>query len=75
MGADELSTVRATRPPPRPRVLLADDHTRLREALLDEFDRWAYAEGVQLLEAPEDVKRYRKAYLAQVRGQLREAHG
>ena len=45
------------------------------EDLLDEFDRWADAEGVQLLEAPEDVKRYRKAYLAQVRGQLREAHG
>ena len=45
------------------------------EELLDEFDRWADAEGVQLLEAPEEVKRYRKAYLDQVRGQLQAAHG
>jgi hypothetical protein len=40
------------------------------EALLDDIDRWADAEGVQLLEAPEDVRRYRKAFLDQVRGQL-----
>jgi hypothetical protein len=45
------------------------------EKLLDEFDRWADAEGVQLLEAPEDIKRYRKAYLDQVRSQLKAAHG
>ena len=45
------------------------------EELLDEFDRWADAEGVQLLEAPEDVKHYRKAYLAQVRAQLQDANG
>jgi hypothetical protein len=45
------------------------------EELLDEFDRWADAEGVQLLEAPEDIKRYRKAYLDQVRAQLQEANG
>ena len=45
------------------------------EQLLDDFDRWARAEGVQLLEAPEDVKRYRKAYLDQVRAQLQAAHG
>jgi hypothetical protein len=45
------------------------------EDLLDEFDRWANAEGVQLLEAPEEIKRYRKAYLDQVRGQLQAAHG
>jgi hypothetical protein len=45
------------------------------EALLDEFDRWANDEGVQLLEAPEDIKRYRKAYLAQVRVQLKAAAG
>jgi hypothetical protein len=45
------------------------------ENLLDEFDRWANAEGVQLLEAPEEIKRYRKAYLDQVRGQLQAAHG
>ena len=43
------------------------------EELLDEFDRWAHADGVQLLEAPEDVKAYRKAYLDQVRGQLQAA--
>jgi hypothetical protein len=43
------------------------------EELLDEFDRWAGAEGVQLLEAPEDVRRYRKAYLDQVRAQLEAA--
>jgi hypothetical protein len=41
------------------------------EELLDEFDRWADADGVRLLEAPEDVRRYRKAYLDQVRSQLR----
>jgi hypothetical protein len=45
------------------------------EELLDEFDRWADAEGVRLLEAPEDIKRYRQAYLDQVRGQLQKANG
>ena len=45
------------------------------EELLDEFDLWANAEGVQLLEAPEEIKRYRKAYLDQVRAQLQAAHG
>jgi hypothetical protein len=45
------------------------------EELLDEFDRWADAEGVQLLEAPEDIKRYRQAYLDQLRAQLQEADG
>ena len=43
------------------------------DELLDEFDRWADAEGVHLLEAPEDVKAYRKAYLDQVRTQLQSA--
>jgi hypothetical protein len=43
------------------------------EELLDEFDAWAGAEGVQLLEAPEDIKRYRKAYLDQLRTQLQSA--
>jgi hypothetical protein len=43
------------------------------QELLDEFDRWAEAEGVQLLEAPEDIRRYRKAYLDQVRAQLEAA--
>ena len=45
------------------------------EDLLDEFDRWANAEGVQLLEAPDDIRRYRKAYLDQVRTQLQAARG
>ena len=45
------------------------------EELLDEFDRWADDEGVRLLEAPEDIKRYRKAYLDQVRAQLLEPDG
>jgi hypothetical protein len=45
------------------------------EELLDEFDRWADADGVRLLEAPEDVKRYRKVYLDQVRAQLKAANG
>jgi hypothetical protein len=40
------------------------------EALLDELDRWAASEAVQLLEAPEEVRRYRQAYLAQARAQL-----
>ena len=45
------------------------------EELLDEFDRWADAEGVRLLEAPDDVKQYRKVYLGQVRAQLKAANG
>ena len=45
------------------------------EELLDEFDLWANDEGVRLLEAPEEVKRYRKAYLDQVRDQLQAADG
>ena len=45
------------------------------EDLLDEFDRWADAESVRLLEAPDDIKRYRKAYLDQVRDQLQTADG
>jgi hypothetical protein len=45
------------------------------EELLNEFDRWSDAEGVRLLEAPEDIKRYRQAYLEQVRAQLQGANG
>jgi hypothetical protein len=45
------------------------------EELLDEFDRWARTEDVLLLEAPEDIKRYRKTYLDQVRTQLTTADG
>jgi hypothetical protein len=39
-------------------------------ALLDELDRWAKDKRANLLEAPEDVKRYRAAYLDQVRAEL-----
>ena len=45
------------------------------EDMLDEIDRWAEAESVQLLEAPDDIRRYRKAYLDQVRVQLKAADG
>jgi hypothetical protein len=44
------------------------------ETLMDDLDRWAATE-IQLLEAPEDVKRYRQAYLDQARAQLRSARG
>jgi hypothetical protein len=43
------------------------------EELLDEFDLWARTDDVRLLEAPEDIKRYRKAYLDQIRAQLTAA--
>ena len=43
------------------------------EELLDEFDLWARTENVLLLEAPDDIRRYRKAYLDQVRAQLTAA--
>jgi hypothetical protein len=39
-------------------------------ALLDDLDRWAQDKRANLLEAPEDVKRYRADYLAQVRAEL-----
>jgi hypothetical protein len=45
------------------------------EALLDELDRWAGTEAVRLLEAPEDVKRYRAAFLTQARAQLKGTRG
>ena len=45
------------------------------EDLLDAIDRWAETESVQLLEAPDDVRRYRKAYLDQVRLQLQGSDG
>jgi hypothetical protein len=41
--------------------------------LLEELDDWAHDKQANLLEAPEDVKRYRVAYLAQVRKQLQAA--
>ena len=40
-----------------------------------ELDRWAGTESVRLLEAPEDVKRYRAAFLTQARSQLEGTHG
>jgi hypothetical protein len=55
-----------------PAALVACDEI---EDLLDEFDRWAQADSVRLLEAPDDIKRYRKAYLDQVRVQLQAADG
>jgi hypothetical protein len=45
------------------------------ETLLDELDHWAGSGAVQLLEAPEDVRRYRQAYLDQARAQLRQVAG
>jgi hypothetical protein len=45
------------------------------EALMEELDRSARAGEHGLLEAPEDVKRYRSEYLAQTRAQLRGASG
>jgi hypothetical protein len=45
------------------------------EALLEELDRSAGAGERGLLEAPEEVKRYRTEYLAQTRAQLRGAAG
>jgi hypothetical protein len=45
------------------------------EDLLEEIDRWAQAESVQLLEAPDDVKDYRRVYLDQVRQQLKVVGG
>jgi hypothetical protein len=38
--------------------------------LLEELDQWVHDKLANLLEAPEDVKRYRAAYLAQAREQL-----
>jgi hypothetical protein len=45
------------------------------EDLLEAIDRWAETESVRLLEAPDDVRRYRKAYLDQVRLQLQGSDG
>lgn len=43
------------------------------ERLLNELDEYAGEGGGELLPAPEDVKRYRREYFAQVRAQLRAA--
>src|SRR5215207_6343184 len=41
--------------------------------LLEELDQWVNDKQANLLEAPEDVKRYRAAYLAQACEQLQAA--
>jgi hypothetical protein len=43
--------------------------------LLEELDDWAHDKQANLLEAPEDVKRYRAAYLGQAREQFQAALG
>jgi hypothetical protein len=44
-------------------------------ALIDELDRWTGTSDLGLLEAPEDVKRYRSEFLAQTRAQLQAGRG
>jgi hypothetical protein len=64
-------TVRVTMPDELvPVALAACDEL---EALLDELDDWARTGELSLLEAPEEVRRYRTAYLAQARARLRGA--
>jgi hypothetical protein len=43
------------------------------EGLLEELDQWVNDKQANLLEAPEDVKRYRAANLARARAQLQAA--
>jgi len=43
--------------------------------LPEELDDWAHDKQANLLEAPEDVKRYRAAYLGQAREQFQAALG
>jgi hypothetical protein len=43
------------------------------EQLLEDLERWAGDADLAILEPPPEVKAYRTAYLAQVRGQLRQA--
>lgn len=43
--------------------------------LLEELDEWVHDKQVNLLEAPEDVKRYRVTYLSQARQRLQAALG
>lgn len=50
-----------------PSVLSACDDL---ERLLEDLDRWVGEAGTDVLEAPEDVKRYRRAYIGQIRAQL-----
>jgi hypothetical protein len=73
LAKESVFTVRVTLPDELvPAALAACDEL---EALLDELDGWAETEELRLLAAPEDVKRYRNAYLAQARTQLQGATG
>ena len=73
LAREPTFTVRFTLPDELvPAALAACDEL---EVLLDELDGWAETAKVQLLAAPEDVRRYRKAYLAQARAQLHETAG
>jgi PleD family two-component response regulator len=60
VGADELETSGETRLPPRPRVLLADDHPRLRQALRDLLVETGF-EVVGESESPELERQAREA--------------
>jgi hypothetical protein len=40
------------------------------ERVLQELDRWVCETGADVLEAADDVKRYRRAYIHQIRAQL-----
>jgi hypothetical protein len=50
-----------------PALLAACDEL---ERLLEELDRWAHGSELAILEPSQDVKAYRLAFLAQLRGQL-----
>ncbi|HEX9344182.1 MAG TPA: hypothetical protein VF995_11280 [Actinomycetota bacterium] len=58
---------------PEAQVPAALDATTQLQQLFDQFDRWAAASRNQLFEAPDEVKRYRRTYLAQLRSQLAAA--
>jgi hypothetical protein len=69
MAGEPTFTVRFTVPDDLvPAALDACDEV---EALMEDLDRSARSGELGLLEAPEDVKRYRTEYLAQTRAQLR----
>jgi hypothetical protein len=71
MAGEPTFTVRFTVPDELvPAALDACDEV---EALMEDLDRSARSGELGLLEAPEDVKRYRTEYLAQTRAQLRGA--
>jgi hypothetical protein len=71
MAGEPTFTVRFTVPDELvPAALDACDEV---EALMEDLDRSARSGEHGLLEAPEDVKRYRTEYLAQTRAQLRGA--